>query len=263
MSDGIQSFYESAVSQGAPRQASGDYAVIPADASIVPLEAYQDRPRRVRQSFKAETLASLADYINWFKMDSTKIFASVVNRQIRAVIDHHDNQEAARHCDHVALYSPPLAEEWERWTEISGRYMEQAAFASFLEENQPDIVTPDGASLIELARSLKATRKIDFASEIDEADGTVKLRYQETTEQASGGRQEIAVPKSLELGIPVFFGGEKYKVVTWFRYRVTDDKRLKFAVELHRQKYILQDAFMQMVQAVGVDTEIEPLIGHL
>jgi uncharacterized protein YfdQ (DUF2303 family) len=250
--------------QAKPRVAKDyDFAIAPEDYTLHDLEKYQDKPRRVCGTFNAEDLASFCRYVTRFKDDSTTIAASVEHAVMTAVLDYHEGIVAPRFGEHKAVYAPPLSEEWKRWSGVDGKPMAQAAFAQFIEENAADIVEPAGAGVIDLARSLRATRKIDYQSEVDLADGTIGLRYEETTETHGSKRTEIAVPKFLMLGIPVFFGGTPYAVKAWFRYRVGDDKHLSFAIELHRNRFIYQDAFLDLVKAVEQGTEIEPLLGSL
>lgn len=224
--------------------------------AVTPLE-------HIRQKVKFDDAFSLAAYINRFKRPATQIFADSVNYRICAIFDYHippegDVLDAEQHCDHQAHFTPVQSEQWKRWTGIEGKALAQRRFAEFIEENYEDVREPAAADLLEMVTRLQARRKVTFESGIRLSDGTSKLTYNEETE--TGGKGDMVIPSEIQLGIPVFYGGEAYKVRCLLRYRI-EEGVLSFQVILNRRKMIEDSAFETFVKAVGDATSIAPYYG--
>lgn len=216
-------------------------------------------PDHVRQQVSFDTSESFADYVNTFKGANTRLFVSVAQTKMVAEIDYHPAAGTPAQRGHRAAWPMPVSEEWKRWTGIDGQPLPQARFAEFLEENLADVVEPTGAALLEVATYLQAKKKVEFKSGVRLANGDVQLTYDETTE--AGGRGQVNVPTEITLGLPVFFGGERYKAKAFLRWRITDDGKLTFIVALHRRQMILQDAVQAAAKIVGAAVGLPPLFG--
>lgn len=237
----------------------GSYAVIPIESRIEDLEKYLAAPAYVRVNVAARTTDALTAYVNRHKTDETSIFADVETGSVAAIVDYHSAGNDPAHGAHRAIYRAPFSEEWKVWTGADGKKMAQADFARFIEENRIDIVTPDGASVLEIARSLDAKRKVTFKSGVRLEDGTVDLSYSEETTASGGGiAGKVSIPTEFELGIPVFYGGPRYRMTAFFRYRI-DDGRLNMWVDLHRPKHIRDAAFLEIIAAVKAGCEGVPI----
>lgn len=228
----------------------GAFIPLPAQASIHDLEKFLPKPAYAKAGVKARTVASLIAYVGRHGGEASAIFGDVEAGRIQAVIDYLSKDNEAAHKAHVCEYNAPFSEEWKRWTGIDGKKMPQAEFARFIEENREDIVSPDGATMLELAKTLDAKRKVSFKSGMRLDNGDYDLEYKDETTATGGGIDgKIAIPSEIELGVPVFYGGDRYKVKALFRYRIEDGKLVMW-VDLHRAKHIRDAAFNDIIEAV-------------
>lgn len=237
------------------------FVVVPEGYNVQKLEELLPNPLITRRTVNLSDVASFIGYIGKFKTAGSAIFAGVTsyNMTMQAIFDYHEKDQP-RNCAHSAIFKPPLSEQWTRWTGISGKPKTQVEFAHFIEENIIDVRDPSAAALMEVAMSLEAKKDGHFKSGVRLADGSFQLSYSEDiTAQAGGGKVEI--PKSLTLGIPIFDGGDLYEVSAMFRYRITADGKLALIVELHRPKFIFDDAARLLVKQVTEQTGIAVLIG--
>lgn len=203
---------------------------------------------------------SFRDYINRFKSVNSQIFAAPGFLATGAAyficaIDYHKPNEPDR-LAHKAVYRPRYSDEWRLWMHTQG--MNQAEFSEFIEENRQDIVDPSAASLLDLIRNFKASRKINYDKVLVEQTGGVNLTYQDETE-ATGS---IEVPEKLKAGIPVFFNGPRYSVDLWVRYRVGNGQ-VSFSLKPDRADIIENDAFNELAKRITEETEVPYYLGAI
>lgn len=248
---------------GAPIDAANgaQHMVVPKGYSIHELVESDKPPVRAKSRVLFEELASFCEYFNRFKNENSVIFASQENVEISAFIDYHAPKADAGHRDHRLDYKAPVSLEWQRWSDIDGEFMDQVNFAHFIEENMADIREPAGADILEIATSLQAKRNVSFKSVKRLQDGTQEYEYTETINdvQTKGG---LRIPEKFVLGIPVFFGGEPYKIEALLRYRISQHGALTFKIDLHRKEYIKQDAFKGLTKEAAEKCETFVYAAH-
>lgn len=242
-------------SEAGPHPAGGLYVKRP-DGSVVHLQPQYPPLYHIDQAVNVMKADSFSAYVNRFKGEATTIFAKADAPLLMAIIDYHST-DAAR-CDHRVSFVPPWSEEWARWRALDGKSLTQMEFAEFIEENMVDVVEPDGAALLDVVTGLQAHRKVTFESGVRLHDGSNQLVYHEDIE--AKGRGTLTVPSEFALGVPVFFGGEAFRVRCMLRYRITEGK-LVFAVRVIRRRFIEQSAFDDIVKAVATATGIQVLHG--
>lgn len=249
------------LASGTPQKVDGGgfYAIVPQGSHLTDLEAFLPTPVYAKASVAARTVQSLIDYTDRHKTPATSIFADVESGKVVSVIDYVGPGNEPAHKAQRITYEAPFSEEWKRWTGISGKQMGQEAFALFIEENRDDVVKPDGATMLELAKNLDAKKKVTFKSGIRLNDGSATLDYTDETVASGGGiNGKLEIPTEIELGVPVFFGGDRYKVTAFFRYRITEG-RLVMWVDLHRVKHIRDAAFGDIIAKVTEALEGVPV----
>lgn len=128
------------------------------------------------------------------------------------------------------------------WQEKNKKRMSQEEFALFLEEYLQDIVEPNSADVLHFAETLEATKTEVFKSSIKTSTGETKLAYSSERQ----GDQSTELIENFELGIPLFDGGDPYKVQVRLFHRVVE-QRLTFWFELRHIEYILDQAWEQEV----------------
>lgn len=205
-----------------------------------------------RAHFVATTPDSLVSYIRRHRKAETSVFADVARTMLVCFIDYHTAENGVGRAEHRAVYEAPLSREWKLWTGIDGRAQNQFTLARFLEENSIDVVSPPGADMLEIVKTLEAAKKVNFRQGIRLDNGNVDLLYKEETDGAAGRDGHLTIPTELELGIPVFHGGERYKVTAFFRYRL-DEGKLALTIDIHRKQEILDHAFKLIIDKVKGD----------
>lgn len=136
------------------------------------------------------------------------------------IIDAHDVDRAGW-CQHHVDLRLRESEEWKDWTSLSGKLLPQEAFVEFLEGHAGDVITPDAATMLEVAQSLEARSGVDFKSAYRGADGQRKFKYEETTSAKAGSKGELEIPERITLSLRVFHGADRVEVPARFRYRIT------------------------------------------
>lgn len=215
-------------------------------------------PKVVTQHVRMQTAESLAEYINRFKNTDTMLFADIASDTIVSVIDYHkmaaeNANPAAALTVHRATLSLPKSLEWQTWTKASGQLMSHVAFATFLEENAVDVKSPVGADLLELCRDLQVAQNVNFGSSVRMGDLT-QVNYQKDQDALSKG--SIALPQSIMLSIPVYFGEAPVSVMAFMRRQI-DDGKLKLGIQLSRAENVRQDEFHRVVD--WITTEVKTL----
>lgn len=220
-------------------------------------------PARIKQSVSMHDRDSFVAYVNRFKSSATQVFAepgflaSDGKARIVAVLDYHEPKQAD-HGQHVATYTPRYSEQWQRWVKACASPFKQAQFAEFIEEVRADIVDPDAARLLDIVRTFKASKRVEFDSVVYQPNGDVKLGYEERTEQKGSSGN---LPEQMKLGIPVYFRGAAYAVPVFVRYKV-DNGAVVFVLKIDRAEIIEEAAFTELTAAVKEQAAIDVYLGR-
>jgi uncharacterized protein YfdQ (DUF2303 family) len=225
-------------------------------------EKYLQAPRRKKATVAVDDADSFIEYFKrhgslanstiWCRTDfdkNTTTFIGIIN----------DNGETATEAgwrDHCVVFVPRLSVEWKRWNEAAAKDgISQGAFAEFIESNRQDIAggdgLPSGADMLDMALNFEANQDMKFKSAIRLQSGAVDMAFVQ-----SDADQTIAKMKMFDrfnIGIPVFLGGDAYKVEGRLRYRVPGGN-LKFYIDLIRTDRILNDATIGLSQKIGAGT---------
>ena len=245
------------------------YAVIPEGSKVVSLKEYQYpegiQPGRVIANLKMQDQASLCSYVNSFKDPRTRIFGSVYSLNFLAVMDYHPTGAgditAPQFLSHKAEFQLRHSEEWALWIAKNDKLIPQAEFAEFLEDNRTDIVKPDSATMLEVAKDLQAHSEVNFGSKINSQSGAATLQYDEQI-KATVSTGQITVPESFTVRIPVFFGEDPIDIPARLRFRISSGK-LSFQYKLQRPAEIISQAFEVVRQEIAASTTLEVLLGTI
>ena len=258
----IEAALAAGAATGEPKNlpSGGWYAVVPEGHKVVDLEKYMARPRVVRQTVYAETADAFIEYFAGMEIDSSMVFASILNTRLVGVVDYHSDASNALHGSHTVIYEAPHSEEWNTWTKANRQGMSQDVFAQFIEDNLPDIVAPAGADMLEMAMSLEAKSSAQFISAVRLSDGSREFTYSEDV-KGTAQKGKMSIPETFTLGIPVFRGGDRYEVMARFRYRIKDGN-LVIWYDLHRHIQIRDDAFGEIVSKVDAGVKAKVIEGR-
>lgn len=241
------------------------FVVIPNDHRVVQLRDTiinpdADRPIRKAGIVKVLDGLSFCEYYTLFHDEHSRVFADETEARILAVLDYHGiGDNAPRWGQHRLDLTLRHSEEWAAWTGHSGKRSPQMEFAEFLEDNAPDIVTPDAATMMECARSLSAKTDVDFGSAIRINNGSVQFKYTETV-KGTYGAGNVDVPEQFVIAIPVYVGGERVRVTARLRYRIASGK-LTFWYDLLRASAVERDAFLNIRSQIGSNLSVTIING--
>lgn len=232
--------------------------IVPDDYGVKIMEELLSAPTRKRGTTTLNDEASFVSFVKQNKSLGTRLF-HVVRPQpsFTAVFNFGDTQPGWG--DHKAHYALPLSVEWLTWMKSDGRNQTQLDMVRFFESNMEDIVTPAGAAMLEICRTLEAKKSVEFVSSTRLSDGSTEFTYNEDVKgQAQKGT--VQIPEMFTIGIPVVEGGESFAINARFRYRL-DGPRLTMWYELVNPHKVIETVVKEMRERVAQATDLEVLNG--
>lgn len=227
------------------------FIVIPDEYEVHDLEKMLAAPTRKRGRIEYRDVDSFCRAIAEQATEATRLYGNQAAPSFAAVFNDHGASPGWR--DHIANYACPLSVEWKTWTGANKRQMNQEAFAQFIEDNAPDCITPDSATMIEISRSLEAKKKVNFASGVRLSNGQNVLTYEEEI-SGTAGKGTLQVPEVFTVGISALEGGPKYAVKARLRYRIADKGALTMWYDLERPHKVLEDAVREVCAFIETTT---------
>lgn len=235
------------------------YALVPESAKLVSLEALLPVPTRTRQRVDLHDASSFGAYVNRFKAPGTTLYADESKTTVCAVLDHAPTAEEQRWGGHTASLALRWTREWQTWWAMNGKRVGQLDFATFLEDNLPDIAEPVGAVVLDMARQLDIKKGVSFSSGVRLDNGQTQLCYTEDI-QNTAAKGTLALVDTFTLGLAPFEGAPLYKVMARLRYRLQDSK-LVLWFDLVRPHDVVRQAWRDVLAEIAKTTELVPFAG--
>lgn len=232
--------------------------IVPDDFRVELLESTLAAPVRKRGTTVLNDAESFIAVVNDQKGESTRLFSTINPPTFTAVFNHH--AEDSGWGDHRAAYNTPLSPEWKAWTDVDGKQKSQVEIAQFIENNLVDVVEPDGATLLEICRTLEAKKKVNFSSSIRLSDGSHQFTFDEEV-QGSAQKGTLSVPEQFAIGVPVFENGERWRVDVRLRYRISENGKLTMWLELIRPHKVIEQAVTELRGRIAEQTSLPILNG--
>lgn len=218
------------------------------DVRVIDTDAYALTPRRKRGTVILRDADSLIDVVKKHAEIGAEIYANVDALQIAALLNAGSDKPGWG--DHRAILALRTTKAWTEWLGRNGKFVSQTEFAEFVEQRLVDVIEPDGADLLELAQTFKATKAVAFESSKRLSTGQVQLTYKEDIDAKAGTRGQIAIPETFILALIPFDGAKAYKVTARLRYRI-DSASLLLGFVLERPEDVLETAFNDVATEVG------------
>lgn len=158
--------------------------------------------------------------------------------------------------DFGAMYTLPQSVEWKRWVAHDRKPLEQAAFATFIEDNLRDIAgtgiggedaSPSGSEMLQMALALEINNDNSVKSAVRLQSGGVELTY--VNREDEGTLRKMQVFERFAIGIPAFLRGKAYRIQARLRYRAGGGK-ITFWYELIRLDLVVADAVNDTATAI-------------
>lgn len=204
---------------------------------------------------------ALIDYVNRFGEPGTILVADVDAGEVSAKIDYHlpgDGDVVSGARKHAATLKLRPSEEFSRWNDFEGELRPQAEFARFLEENAVDIVDPDSATMIEIARDLEASQGMKFRSKVNLTTGDRTFHYENETRVENN----LVIPKKFIIEIPLYAGEEPRALECLFRFSIGGGGLL-CGFEWRRVEHLKLAHFREIAYAVAEGTGKPVYLGRL
>lgn len=229
------------------------------DGKVVDLEKLLPRPARIRERAVLHTCQSFLDYVAEHRGDmEAVVFFDASQHLFTAILDYHDGDP--RWCQHRAMYQLPTTEEWKTWAHHNRKSMSQADFAEFIENNLPDIRVPDGATLLDMVKTMQAKKAVQFESAVRLDNGQVEFVYVEDI-RGTATKGKVDVPAEFTIGIPPFRGEAPFAIVARLRYRIGDDKRLVLWYDLVRPHKVVEAVSAEIAARIKAESGALMLYG--
>lgn len=225
-------------------------------------------PAPLRKIGKAE-LDDLDSFVWYVKehgsLSNCRIYTAVDYKTgsltFKAVFNDHE-QESAAWRDFTAVFAPEMSLEWLRWSACNKKTFSQAEFASFIEDNMPEIATidglPTGSDMMQLATNFEATSEKKFKAGTRLQTGGVSIEY--IDQEDAGTLARMQVFEKFALGMPIYFNGAAYRIDARLKYRIREGK-LTLWYELIRPEKIIEDAAKELIAGVRDKTGMPVLFG--
>jgi uncharacterized protein YfdQ (DUF2303 family) len=233
---------------------------LPTDVSLA------ERPARIKANVQVYEEDSFIKYFSDYRDVNSRIFADERSGIVLGILDYHEDDNAGektprpRWCCHRVELGLGKSEEWTLWTSQNTKRMSQEEFARFLEDNSPDLLSPDPAAMIEMARSMSARSEINVESAVRTNKGAT-FRYNEVVKAgALGPAGEFTVPDEFTIKIPVYVGGEPTPIRARLRYQIGSGK-LTMWYDLWRFKQVERASFKHVLMRISDDVEVTVLSG--
>jgi uncharacterized protein YfdQ (DUF2303 family) len=250
------------------------------------LAEYRETPERRRGQSDLTDLLSFITLTKRFADNDSVIFVNGLPGapSLLTVFDYHrptatqlKDESGARFCEHRARYLFPLSDEWRTWTAASGKAMDQAAFAEWIENRIADIAPVDtlgglakayatqtGANfasssrLFELSKGLELRVSSKYSQHKNLQSGETQFVFAAEHQDESGA--PLKVPGAFLIAIPVFKNDEAYQIPVRLRYRVKDGSVIWF-FELYRHDLVFEDALHTACVKAQKETGLPLLYG--
>lgn len=269
----VRELLDTGVAIGDPKQIGGDeselFAVVLAtgqtlhqiDLASPGYEHLRENPRRLKGKTVVRDAESFIDFLDKHRLPETDIFADLYAKPMPTVTavfnaaagTGEDREGLPGWGDHRLELEVKRTVAWEAWLAGQG-LASQSDFAEHIEERLIDIVTPEGAVMLELAQSFQATVNAEFEQATFLSSSARKFVYREDV------RTEIEVPSTFEIGLAPFDGSDPIRVVCRLRYKVTPGGLL-IGYLIERPEDVEREAFDSIIEVIEVAASTRLLRG--
>lgn len=224
----------------------------------VDLERLLPAPRRARGMDVLHEPADFAAHVREMENKATKVWADDTTLRVTAVFNDHTSDGDAGWRDHIAVLEIRRDPDWQAWLGRDNSLGDQAEFAEHLEDQARVIVSPDAATMLEVATSFHARRNASFSRANRLDSGDVQLAWAEETTASAGASGRLEVPREFTVRLSPFVGVAPVDVVARLRYRLRDG-RLGIGYKLDRPDLAEAAAFVD-IRAGIANTITAPVV---
>ena len=207
-------------------------AVVRSHEKLVSLEPWMSHPERVRRTVRHSCFKSFLHYLDENHNHAARCY--VEKERVVAIFDHHDvdgDPDWEQHRSEFALVPSAPAAMWHNNVTKDGRKsISQMELALLMERRVLDVVTPDAATMMEIALTLEAKPKVEWKSAMRLQDGSRQFLFEETVAARAGIKGGITIPERFTLGLALYEGCAAISLDVKLRYRI-DGGVIAFTLE--------------------------------
>lgn len=239
--------------------ASGDGWAIQRDGTITDWTHRLPRPVRPTGTSTLVDPESFGAYVSRLAVEETTVWADRSSARFEAVFNDHPaatlgataEEADAGWRDHSASLFLTQSEDWRAWIERDGSSMPQKQFGEFVENMAHTIISPDSATMLEVATTLTMKRSLDFDSRVRLDNGDTAFKFvEESSMRAGRGASGVEIPSVFVFETPIWDGTAPVQVTARLRVRASGDG-VTMGYKLLRVADATRDAFEAVVELVG------------
>lgn len=177
-------------------------------------------PRRTKGTYRLHELDDLLDYANIHRDDHDTTTWIDRDKRLVTVVFNDASEAHAGWKDHRAELRLKPTPEWEAWTGQDGTWLSQEDFAEFVQEAGTEFVSPDAATMLEIAQTFSGKTGVEWKQGTRLDNGEIQLAYVENVQASAGRNGDLEIPSTLNLQIAVFEGEAPVDVKAALRYKI-------------------------------------------
>jgi uncharacterized protein YfdQ (DUF2303 family) len=250
------------------------------DIATKDVEQLAARPRETRGTAELHDGASFIAYVTRLHSEATTLWACppkpadpvkgtrATAATVTAVFNDHAACDRPGWRDHRATLTVQDDLDWAAWRGMDGKLVGQKDFAQFLLDHAHNIKAPSPARLMPAVLQFQAARNATYESGVNLDNGEIRMSYVEEVKNSGKGRQNVALPQTITLGLYPFAGAveasEAYEVEARVRYKIpAEGGELQIGVKLTRPDFVVQQAWDKLSAeiAAGVPSGVLTLQG--
>lgn len=246
-----------------PAEDGDSYALAPEGFKLIELPT-RISPARPKGTVRLRDAASFIAYWETHHVPRSRVYATMEPAVFLAVFDEFDDSFTGTVSDQAdwrqfrAEFQVPASREWKTWHSINRKDLGQLGFAEFLQDNLPDVVQPDGASLLEMCLNFEAMQGGKVVAVQRLQDGSQNLQFQADANTTGS----VRLPPEITLSIPVFENEAPEPLQARLKYRIKrDDGSITFKIELVRPHKVLEASFRRTWDRIAQACNTTPLLG--
>jgi uncharacterized protein YfdQ (DUF2303 family) len=223
-----------------------------------------DRPTRRRGNVTLSDVESFTAYLGRLGTADTMVYASIEDERITAVLNDHPALDepggadavAAGRRDDIAQLVLRTSEDWQTITTKSAKMWPQRQFAELIEDLAHTVVTPDSATMLEIASTLNVRQNIDFGSRVRTQSGDVEFRFEQTSDARAGRDTRVEIPTVIAFEAPVWVGSPPVRIEARLRFHASEGGCV-MGYRLMRLGEVVESAFRDLIVEIN-GAEVAP-----
>lgn len=238
------------------------------DGTIIDARPYGERPHRRYGNTTIDTPNSFVNYVERLAVDETVVYARRATGTFMAVFDDHPAV-----ADVVALSAPDVYAgwrghtatmrlqvhaDWDAWVAGNGVMRSQRDFGELIDSMAHTIVSPDSATMLEVATTLTMKQSLDFDSRVRLDNGDVEFKFQQESNMRAGRTSSVEIPSTFAFAAPVWVGTEPVEVQARLRVRASGDG-VVMGYKLLRLDDVQERAFADVVSGIDLTLDTVPV----